>query len=349
MSLFFQKLKILIRKHIIGVSFLAMVVFAALAFLEIKGLLNIDVSWRSDPIEVSDVVFVLATILLTGLVSGFYNWQVSRSLTQARNSEAALKRERDLLEQKMKERTRELQKLEIEKMMRLYRYAEFGRIASGLFHDLVNPLTSASLQLEQFQLHNDASQSVEKALKGLRRMEHFIVAARKQVQEEDVVGHFSLSMEIRHAIEILSFKARKMQVKLEFLEDEDVKIYGSPLKFGQIVTNLISNAIDAYAHSAKPATKKKVVIHLNVYPKKKQAVLEIRDWGSGIAPEVQDLIFEPLFTTKESNVGVGLGLSITKKIIEEDFGGKITFVSQPRLVTVFTIELPFSSKLGPYK
>jgi len=95
----------------------------------------------------------------------------------------------------------------------------------------------------------------------------------------------------------------------------------------RIITNLIKNA--------KQAGATKIIVE--IADNDKEVVITIRDNGEGIAPENQDKIFEPKFTTKTS--GMGLGLAMVKKIIET-YNGSITFTSSKNAETVFTVTLP---------
>jgi signal transduction histidine kinase len=70
-----------------------------------------------------------------------------------------------------------------------------------------------------------------------------------------------------------------------------------------------------------------------------RAVLVVADSGKGIAPEIRDRIFEPFFTTKDDWSNVGLGLSVSYRIVEEH-GGKIDVASEPGRGATFTVYLP---------
>jgi C4-dicarboxylate-specific signal transduction histidine kinase len=104
----------------------------------------------------------------------------------------------------------------------------------------------------------------------------------------------------------------------------------------QVITNLISNAIDAY----EPETPNKREISVCVKKKRNAAEIIVQDFGSGIKKEFLSLIFQPFFTTKNFEKGIGIGLSICKDIIEKDFKGKITVTSQLHAGTLFVIAVP---------
>ncbi len=268
--------------------------------------------------------------------------EIELSYERVHRSEQALKEERDLLEKKVEERTRELKQLQLEKILQLYRFAELGKISSGLFHDLTNPLTAVSLNLEGIKPHKDDLLAVKRALQSLRQMEEFILAARKQIQKQELSSRFSLSREIQHSIQVLSYKAKKKQVKMKSEVDRELILFGNSLKFNQVITNLLSNAIDAYQDNRESEFSDKSVV---IQSKKSEEgiVVSIHDDGCGIPRSIRAQVFEPLFTTKKPELGMGIGLSISKQIIQEDFHGSISFRSEEGVGTTFFIFLPVTT------
>ncbi len=87
-----------------------------------------------------------------------------------------------------------------------------------------------------------------------------------------------------------------------------------------------------------PSKNKKIIIRVRIVAKYIQ--IEIQDFGCGIPKDIQKQIFKPLFTTKGVEKGTGIGLYITKEIIEKDFFGKIAFISKENDGTTFTIKIP---------
>ncbi len=95
--------------------------------------------------------------------------------------------------------------------------------------------------------------------------------------------------------------------------------YGFPNEFSQAILNLISNAKDSIVSSGKFDR----FIKIKIYEFNQKIIIEIKDSGVGIPEDIVDKIFEPYFTTKEKSNGTGIGLYMSKKIIEDNMGGKI--------------------------
>ncbi len=117
------------------------------------------------------------------------------------------------------------------------------------------------------------------------------------------------------------------------IEAETIPVLADPHQLGRIFNNIFKNAIQAIPEDRVG----QIVVDVTML--KKSVLLTISDNGKGIPPELFDKIFSPNFSTKNS--GMGLGLAITKKIIEQ-FNGRIQFKSEINVGTVFEIEIPLN-------
>lgn len=324
------------------VSLISGITISALTLLKIKEIIVTDDRWRYEVIHFTDAIVYAITLGIIALVSWLFNREMEKALSRARYSEQALKRQRDKLEITVEKRTKQLRQAQVEKVAQLYRFAEFGKSASGLFHDLANPLTLVSLNLKQLNRQVKQPKLVEtevalqRAITGTKRLENFIYAARKQIQDQEVLQKFSLKKGINQAIQMFEYKARKTHINIFFQIRKDIKIFGNPVKFNQLITNLLSNAIDSFDNIK--GKKKHVEIRLSSIDN--TVKLEIQDWGSGINPEHLPKIFDPLFTTKDIEKGTGIGLSICKDIVEKSFKGTCSVESKKGVGTTFIIEFP---------
>lgn len=347
-ALLFYALVITISSILISFrfSFFISVIISALllvfTYLQVSRISKPDLYWKFENIRFEDGIFFVLLLFIITLVSWLSNREIEKSLIRARKSEAELKKERDNLEITVEERTKDLKMLQMEKIIQLYRFAEFGKLSSGLFHDLVNPLTAVTLCLEEARAESnkivDARQHLEKAVMATKKIENFVMAIRRQIQKQESKIEFPLTEEIRQNIQMFSYKARKCGVELEFNDHEDIIFFGDQIKFGQIVSNLISNAIDSYEGSAGEKPDKKVVIRL--WQEGDAVSLSVEDFGTGISSENLGKIFEPFFTTKNMGKGIGIGLSSTKDIVEGEFKGAISVESKASGGVKFAVKFP---------
>jgi signal transduction histidine kinase len=119
-------------------------------------------------------------------------------------------------------------------------------------------------------------------------------------------------------------------------------LYGDAEKLGQVLKNLVTNAIDANCEAGRPGA----VIEISVTEDADDVVIKIRDQGPGIPAENLPHIFEDFFSTKRLGAGSGLGLPIARDIVLNFFRGAITVDSTPGNGATFTLRLPRRSQPG---
>ncbi len=323
-------------------SILIAVEILSFGYAHVHGIMKPAVWWKTLPLRIDNAIEYSTLIFFTMLISWLYNREIERSLRRARKSEAELKHERDLLEVKVEERTIELKKTQAEKMSQLYRFAEFGRLSSGVFHDLINPLTGVAMSIQQIeetkgQDLQQAKKYLENGIVAARRMEGFIQTIRRQLSKQDIKVSFSLNEEIHQVMQMFEYKARQAKVDMHFVRQHEVQTFGNPLQFHQVVANLISNGIDAYDGLPKDDDRKRAV-EIRLAQHGSIVRLEVQDWGKGIEPEIAEKIFEPFFTTKNPESGTGIGLSTTKHVVEKGLGGTVRMESQVAQGSTFIVE-----------
>lgn len=292
------------------------------------------------------VAICFAIILgLLILISWLSNHEINRSLEEAAASQRALRRERDSLEIRVKQRTQELEKSQLLRTMELQHFAEFGRLSATLVHEVANPLTAASIHLDLVHNSQD-SLLVKKARDNLLQLERYIAAARKQLKIQSISQDFSIREELQHVRQIMTPLARQAYVQLVIKQRGDQLVHGDPIKFNHVITTIVVNALDAYAATSKPPGQKRIVIQVTDHDDWLE--INITDWGIGIPSESLPNIFRPFYTSKMNHKrGIGIGLSTVKHIVENDFYGSITATSSPQEGTCFSIRLKTVRQAAP--
>jgi len=313
--------------------------------------------WRQEPHEISDAIVYSVLLIIIAATAYFFTRGIINALKRAQASEQALIEERDNLEKILAERTKQLRQAHAEKLNQLYRLASFGRLSSGIFHDLMNPLTAISLNLEQVKDETEntissAKSYLRQAILAANKMSGLVSGIRKQIQTDNLEKIFCPAEEICDLVEILSFKARRAGVEIITKANPQIYLSGCPAKFSQIIMNLISNAIEASDNQKnleKNSLQKKIIIYLTSSEEK--IIITVEDSGIGIAPDTLPHIFEQFYTTKKecsdvksSTANLGLGLSSVKNIVENHFQGEISVTSYFGKGTKFKIVLPAYQK-----
>ena len=322
-------------------TFVISSVVIILTYFQINNITHPKLYWKPEALMMNDAVEFAITFIIISVVSWLYNREIASSLKRAIESEEALKKERDMLEIRVSERTAELEKIQAERMNQAARFIEFGKISSGLFHDLINHMTFLFFNIEKA---NDANeQELTQIKEHLRQanetkdvLTDYIEAAKKQIQNQKTESMFSMKKEILSIIKILGYKLKIENVEINLAGEFDIVTCGNPIKFNQVVINIVLNALDAY----ESGEQKERRIDISLEKLGSNAVIIIEDKAGGIPEEIQDKIFEPFFTTKGSEKGAGIGLTTVKNIIEDDFGGTIKLESVLGQGCKFIMEIP---------
>ncbi|MBM7116073.1 PAS domain S-box protein [Archangium primigenium] len=228
------------------------------------------------------------------------------------------------------------------------RLASVGTLAAGVAHEINNPLAFviSNLSFLTEELHaitallppgrlDELEEVLEETNEGVNRV-RLIVQDLKTFSRGD--EELPTAVDLRRVIDSALALARgELRHRATVIKDvSDVPLVeGSEARFGQVVLNLLINA--AHAISAGQPDKNEIRVVLRA--ETDHAILEVKDTGCGMAPEVLSRIFDPFFTTKPVGVGTGLGLSICHGIIT-GFGGEITAHSEVGKGSTFRISLP---------
>jgi len=240
------------------------------------------------------------------------------------------------------------------RMLETERTYALGVVAAGVAHELRNPLAAMSMNLELARMRLDAmnrsladGSSVNPAhqvslANALDKIEDAARNAEK-ITEGLELSHRRRDGEVTADLnEILELTLKFMRaalLKRARLEVETVHVpivQGSPRELGQVLVNLLVNAMQAMPD--QPPSENRVSVRLTPAKEVGWVELEVYDNGGGIEEDLVDQIFDPFFTTKTQG-GTGLGLAISKKIIEEA-GGTISATSATGEGTTFKVLLP---------
>jgi signal transduction histidine kinase len=141
---------------------------------------------------------------------------------------------------------------------------------------------------------------------------------------------------LKEAIQLVSRLADKKHVTIGLETDsDDITIMSDPYKLRQVLINLLSNAVYAEHESGK--------ISVLLLQKGHEILLAIQDHGPGIPKENKEKIFDPFFTTKKPGEGTGLGLFVTRRMVEQ-LRGQIEFKSEIGHGTTFFVRLPIKKQ-----
>jgi two-component system NtrC family sensor kinase len=255
------------------------------------------------------------------------------------------------LEDRVAQKTKELNRAH-DHVLHVERMASIGKMAAVVAHEVNNPLsgilTYAKLIRKWVGSGQTAQEKRDEAIQCLdliaaesRRcgdlVKNLLTLSRTapmNVQSTDLRAVIDRClMLVRHQLELAG-----IHLQLNFAEDLPL-VPCDPAQMEQVLIALIMNAIDAMPHGGN------LWIDAKLNSDAAEIVVQVRDDGAGIAPDILPQIFEPFLTTKESGHSVGLGLAIGRGIIDRH-NGRIEAASQLGQGTTFTIALPTHEHAG---
>lgn len=227
-----------------------------------------------------------------------------------------------------------------EQLQRAERSAVVGRVASGIAHEIRNPLNFINLSIDHLReafAPKDETQratyahilmTIKDELARLNRLvSDFLSYGRPAKLKLREIDARALIEEVRDLIEVQA-EQQGVKVNIEQNGARDTKLYGDAEQIKTCFSNLMINAIQAMPDGG--------ALNISLQPDNSHLEIKFADAGPGIAPEAMEQIFEPYYSTKDT--GIGLGLPLTKKIIEEH-GGQIDVESEPDRGTTFIVTL----------
>jgi two-component system, NtrC family, C4-dicarboxylate transport sensor histidine kinase DctB len=204
-----------------------------------------------------------------------------------------------------------------------------GEMIGNIAHQWRQPLNAIVLIIQSFQMKRIAGLELSDAFIDKQTNEGIQLASLMSQTIDDFRNYFkpNRSEELFGVKDTLLYSLNLVQefyaksgIEIFLNSTHDVQISGYPNEFSQVIMNLFSNAKDVLEERAMEEKLIEVIITKEV----NNAVISVVDNGGGISDEVQDRMFEPYFTTKHKSSGTGIGLYMSKQIIEKQMQGSIS-------------------------
>ena len=250
--------------------------------------------------------------------------------------------ELNLAHQKLKETQSQL--------IQTSKLASMGEMIGNIAHQWRQPLSSwgAIMQDIKYAFEDGVldkpylDQVVEDAKQITFHMSKTIDDFRNFFKPDKIKKEFSLEKSLNNALNLIGAALKNNFIEVQIKVEEDIQIWGYPNEYEQVLFNLINNAKDALLEKQVKEPLIKIVLGVN----QKIACVSVNDNAGGIDEEIIGRIFEPYFTTKEQGQGTGIGLYMSKTIIEKNMDGHLN-VENTDIGARFTISLPIGKKEEP--
>ncbi len=253
------------------------------------------------------------------------------------------------LEARVEEKTKELTRAH-EHVVHVEKMASIGKMAAVVAHEINNPLSGILTYAKLLKKWIQRVQTDEKRRAEIGECLDLVESESKRCG--DLVKNLlmfsrtapmnlewaDVNQVVNRCVRLIQHQLDLGNVQLQLETAELPMLHCDPAQVEQVLLALVMNAIDAMPRGGI------LSIRTRSLPQSRQIEIQVRDDGMGIPPDLLPRMFEPFLTTKETGKGVGLGLAISKTIVERH-GGVIEVESQPGRGTTFYIFLPVDAQL----
>ena len=208
------------------------------------------------------------------------------------------------------------------------RMAAMGEMLGNIAHQWRQPLNVLGVKIQELGLSYKYGKldkelldaNIAMAMEILQHLSRTITVFQNFTVPDKEKSLFRLEQAVANTVQIIDESLKKDGITLNASSTGDPRIVGYPNEYSQVLMNLILNAKDALLEqrTANP------LITVLSWHENDRSVLTISDNGGGISEDIMDKIFDPYFTTKNLGQGTGVGLFLSKVIIEKNMGGRIT-------------------------
>lgn len=248
-------------------------------------------------------------------------------ITERKLAEEAQKKLNEELENRVAERTEELRKKD-QMLLLQSRQAAMGEMIGNIAHQWRQPLNALGLTVQQLLLLYDLGEfnrelldkSVLRSMGLIKHMSRTIDDFRNYFRPDKEKVEFKVSEAIANTVSLIEDSFKNQYIGIEVVAKHDPAVYGYRNEFAQALLNILNNARDALTE--RQINNPRVTI--TICSEDGCAVVIISDNAGGIPEEIIGKIFDPYFTTKGPQAGTGVGLFMSKTIIEKNMGGRLS-------------------------
>jgi len=208
------------------------------------------------------------------------------------------------------------------------RQAVMGEMINYIAHQWRQPLNTLGLIIQQVPLYYDSAEfsreflesNANKGMELILHMSQTIDDFRNFFKSDKEIITFGVNQVIARTLSLIEMSFKEQQISIALQTEGEPMVNGYPNEYAQVLLNILMNACDALVgHKVDDA-----LISIHTFAEGDTTVVTISDNAGGIADEIIDRLFDPYFTTKEPDKGSGIGLFMSKTIIEKNMGGRLT-------------------------
>lgn len=277
-------------------------------------------------------------------------YQLVHSLSISYHATKTIQRLNDDLEIRIKEEL-EKNRQKDSLLFQQAKLAAMGEMIENIAHQWRQPLNIISMlfqkihrQFKNASLDNSTmDQALSQAMETIGHMSQTIDDFRGHFEPNKKKTHYNLSAVIDNIISLIEPSFNLQNITIETSLSSEVQLYGFSEDIKQVLLNLLNNAKDIIV--SNKISEGRISLEASLLTDRSGVVISVYDNGGGIDDKSIDKIFEPYFTTKHKSQGTGIGLYMSKRVVEEHLGGVITAMNdKDRGLTCFSILIPINEK-----
>ena len=208
------------------------------------------------------------------------------------------------------------------------RFAVMGEMINNIAHQWRQPLNTLGLVVQQVPLYYGTDEfsleflqrNAARSMELIQSMSHTIDDFRNFFSSDKEVVAFEINQVITRTLSLVQRSFQDQEITIAFHPGANPVANGFPNEYSQVLINILMNARDALVQN----NVDDALISIHTFARGSTSVAVITDNGGGIPEEIIDRLFDPYFTTKGADKGTGIGLFMSKTIIEKNMGGRLT-------------------------
>jgi len=252
---------------------------------------------------------------------------LEEEVSERETAQASLEEMNHSLEERIKVAVTELRDRD-QALIQQGRLAAMGEMINNIAHQWRQPLNNVGLIIQSLKYSYDAGtmtgneleHEISTAMDIIMHMSRTIDDFRNFFREDKQKETFLVSKAVHHALEFVSAALSSRYIMVDIEEDETVTATGYENEYAQVLLNILSNTRESCMERGTTAPR----IRIRVAAENGRSTVYISDNCGGIADDIMPKIFDPYFTTRAPDKGTGIGLYMSKVIIEQNMGGRLT-------------------------
>ena len=323
---------VMLGVHYIIPTAIGVVCFLLLTqYLSVIGLSQPDRSMLDNESTYGDVASYSVVLSIFTLITWLFGRKTQRTLKRAVIAETELQHERDSLVDRVETQKNELIRAQRKELDQLYTFAELGQLTSIMLHELANHLSVLTLDIDDIKDRHESSNAIKNAKESISYIDGLIEQVRNQIKNSNVAKKFNAYAVSVATVAHLRTNLKNVTIKLVHRNKKDTfDVFGDPLRLSQAITILVNNA-------AQASRKGFDTIVIDVKSDRHLVTISVKDFGTGISEHARKHLFQP--QKSEKGGGLGIGLHITKQIIDTHFKGTLSLSSATEY-TMFRMKIP---------